>query len=799
MTVVSPMEHLKPTADVEHGTRARRKQGDLVLTGRGRYLDDIELTGMLHAAVLRSPYPHARIVSVDMSQAQAMPGVRCVLTGEDAVPLATPIPHYYDPAIPGGKTHAFRCLAVDKVVYVGQPVAAVVADTLNQAEAALAVVSVEYEPLPYVLDAEEALSPDAPRVFDDWDDNIVIRSTFVEGDVENAFKQAAHVVEDEVRIQRYQTAPMEPRGYIASWGDDGRLTFYGSCQNPHPLRSNLASMLGISETNVRVVATRLGGGFGHKFHGYPEEPLVCVLSRAAGAPVQWLETRGDSLLVGAREMVHRFAAAFDSDGRILAVRNRVIANIGALGSMAGWGMAFVAGMAFPGPYRVKNYDVETLAVVTNKAPWNGARGYGKESAALAIERMVDLVAAKLGLDPVAIRRTNFIKSDEFPYWTAAKRLDSGNYDGVMDKALELANYEQRRAEQVAARAEGRLLGIGIAFELTPEGGDFPGDLVRGFDTSTVRVHPSGTVSVLTGVTSPGTGNETGIAQLVANEFSIPLDDVAVFQGDTDMCPYGYGNASSRSLNLGGGAAVLAARDVRERLALAAGVLLDVDPSMLEFSGGWIATTNGDGRRLRFGDVAREVFTRAIAIPAIDQPQLESTRTYAPTNLLHVPDEQGRVSPYPTYPNSGHVSVVEVDPETGVVKVLAYSAVDDCGTVVNPTLVEGQFLGAIVMGIGGALWENLPYSDDGHPRATTFKQYLLPRAPDLPSITIGSQVTPSPFTLLGTKGAGEGGLAGAVACIANAVNDALAPLGVTAHEMPLSGPNVLAAIRKSVTR
>jgi carbon-monoxide dehydrogenase large subunit len=781
----------------QHGARVRRKDGDLVLTGRGGYLDDVELPGMLHAAVLRSPHPHARITGIRVERASAMPGVVTTLTGEQAYSLAGPVPHYFDPAVPGGRTADFRCLAVGKVLYVGQPVAAVVAETLNDAEAALAEIELDYELLPFVLDEDEALAHDSPVIFEEWGDNTLIRSTFIEGDVDAAFAGAAHRLQEEVRIQRYQTAPMETRGYIASWGLDGRLTFYGSNQNPHPLRSNLATSLGVSETRIRVIAPRLGGGFGHKFHGYPEEPLVCLLSKATGRPVQWIETRADAMLVGAREMVHRIEIAFEDDGRIVAIRDRILSNIGALGSMAGWGMSFVAGMAFPGPYRVTNYDIESVAVVTNKAPWNGARGYGKESAALALERMVDLVAQTVGLDPVVVRRRNFIQSHEFPYWTAAKRLDSGNYDGVMDKVVALARYDQRREEQDQARRAGRLFGVGVAFELTPEGGDFPGDLVRGFDTSTVRVDPSGDVRVLTGVTSPGTGNETGIAQVVARELGISVDDVAVYQGDTDMCPYGYGNASSRSLNVGGGSAILAARDVKQRMSAAAGVLLGVDPAALSFADGWIAAPSG--KRLRFGEVSRAVFTQAVAIPAIDQPQLESTRTYGPSNLLHVPDEKGRVSPYPTYPNSGHIATVEVDRDTGVVRVLSYAAVDDCGTVINPMFVEGQFLGAIVMGIGGALWEELPYDINGSPVATTFKQYLMPRTPDLPQILIGSQVTPSPFTLLGTKGAGEGGLAGAVACIANAVNDALRPLDVTAHQMPLSGPRVLEAINRSVTR
>jgi carbon-monoxide dehydrogenase large subunit len=781
------------TAGRARGQRVRRKGGDLVLTGHGGYVDDFELPRMLHAAVLRSPHAHASIVSIDVSPALAMPGVRYAIGGREALALAGPIPHYYDPGIGGGNTADFHCLAVEKVRYAGEPVAAVVADTFGEALAALGGIAVEYEPLPVVLEIDDALRQDAPLLFEEWGENVITRVPFAEGETEAALRDAPHVVEDELFIQRYQTAPMETRGYIASWGPDGRLTLYAATQNPHPLRSSLATCLGVPEHHVRVVATRLGGAFGHKFHGYPEESLVCVLSRQVGAPVKWIEMRHESQIVGAREYVHRFKVGFDDDGRILAIRDRIHANVGSLAPICGWGMAFVAAMAFPGPYKVRNYDVESTIVVTNKAPWNGARGYGKESAALAYERMVELVAQELGMDAADVRRRNFIPPDEFPYWTASKRLDSGNYQGALEKALELAGYEQRRAEQERARADGRLVGVGIGFELTPEGGDFPGDLVRGFDTTTVRMDPSGKVTVLTGVTSPGTGNETGIAQVVADELGVPLDDVEVLQGDTDACPYGYGNASSRSMNVGGGSAILAARDVRARLARAAAVLLESTPDEIEFAGAHVHVHGAPDQGMPVSALAREVFTNSIAIPALDQPQLESTRTYAPTNLLHVPDEQGRVSPYPTFPYSAHVAVVEVDAETGIVRLLEYAAVDDCGTQINPMFVSGQFQGAINMGIGGALFEELTYDADGHLLATSFKHYLMPRAPDLPTLRTGSQETPSPFTILGTKGAGEGGVAGAAACIVNAVNDALRPLGVAVRRLPCSAPNVLDAI------
>ncbi|SFF94377.1 xanthine dehydrogenase family protein molybdopterin-binding subunit [Blastococcus tunisiensis] len=782
-----------PRSVAEGRQHPLRRDGDLLLTGRAEFLDDIVVPGVLRAAILRSPHPHARIVRVDASAAATARGVRAVLTPQDTNALAAPLPAFFEPSIVGGKTSTFYCLPPDKVTYVGEPIAAVAAETLADAEAALALIQVDYEILPAVIDAEEAMAADAPLVFEEWGDNVLAAFPFAEGDAAAAIAAAPHRLSGELHSQRHHTAPMETRGYMASWDRGGRLTFWGSTQNPHPLRTNLSTVLGMPEDRIRVIATRLGGAFGHKFNGYAEEPLVCLLARAAGAPVKWQETRADALLVGAREFSHRFTVGYDDNGRILGLQDRIVGNIGALGTWGGWSMTFPAGMTFPGPYKVADYEVISHAVVTNKAPWNGARGYGKETACLALERMIDLIAADRGLDPADVRRVNFIPEDEFPFWTAAKHLDSGNYVGALNKVLELADYPALRARQQSARAEGRLVGVGIAFELTPEGGDFAGSFVRGFDTSTVRVHPSGAVTVLTGVTSPGTGNETSIAHLVACELGIPSEQVAVVQGDTDSCPYGFGNFSSRSLATGGAAAVLASREIRSRLADAAAALLECEADALVFDGGTVTSRTDTSKFVPFNEVAETVYRRGLAAPGLDQPLLEVTKVDLPHNFHHVPDDKGRFSGYPSFPYSAHVAVVEIDADTGVVELAEYYAVDDCGNVVSPRFVAGQLYGAIAMGIGGALWEHQPYSADGQPTATQFKHYLSPRAGDLPTINLASQHTPSPFTLLGTKGAGESGVGGGLAACTNAVNDALAPLGGQAHHLPLNAPNVLAAI------
>lgn len=793
MTTTAPLSPLtNPGADAAPGEHPLRRDGDLLLTGRAEFLDDVAPPGLLHAAILRSPHPHARIRSVDTTSALALPRVLVVLDGRRAAELVGPMPPFFDPAVVGCHTAEFRCLAVDKVRYVGEPVAAVVAGTLADAEAALAAIEVDYEILPPVLDVDRAVAPDAPLLFEEWGTNVVGTFPFAEGDAPARIAAAPHRVSGEVHIGRHQSAPMESRGYIGSWDRAGKLTVWASTQNPHIMRTNLAIMFGMPEDRVRVVAPRLGGGFGHKFNGYHEEPIVAALSRLAGAPVKWLETRADGLLVGAREMVHRFEAGFDDDGRVLGLRDVILGNIGSLTTWGGWSMTFPAGMTFPGPYLIRDYHVESSPVVTNKAPWNGYRGYGKEQTAVVLERIMDLIAEETGLDPAEVRRRNFIPPDAFPFWTAAKHLDSGEYASALDQVLDLAGYEDLKRRRDEALPVGRHLGIGVAFELTPEGGDFAGSFVRGFDTSTVRVSPTGAVTVLTGVTSPGTGNETSIALMVARELGVTADRVHVVQGDTDSCPYGFGSFTSRALGTGGAAAVQAAREIRERLTAAAAVLLECAPDDISFDGGFARVAGDPGRALPFAEVTETVYRRALAAPGLDQPLLEVTKVELPHNFHYLPDDKGRFSAYPSFPYSAHVALLEVDVETGVVTVLEYSVVDDCGVVISPKFVEGQLNGAIAQGIGGALWEDLPYDDGGHPRASTFKHYLTPRAPDLPTFRHGHQCTPSPFTVLGTKGVGESGVGGAMAAMTNGVNDALRPLGVRVHRLPLNPPTVLAA-------
>lgn len=777
------------------GARERKQRGDRFVTGKVTYINDVVVPGTAHVAVLRSPHAHARIRSVDVTRARKAQGVLAAINGDEAARETDPIPHFIDPAVFEGKSTEVRCLAVEKVVYHGQPIAAIVAETASDAQAALDLIDVDLEPLPAVFDADAALESDAPVIHEAWGDNLIIALPFAEGDTDAALRDAPHTVSDELHIQRYSTQPIEPRGYLAVYDSSTQsYTFHGACQNPHPLRWVLSKALRTDESRIRVIAPTVGGGFGLKMHGHPEEALCCLLSRLTDRRVKWIEEREETLLVGGREHVHRFSVGFEDDGRITAFRDHFVANVGALGAAPGWGMAFLTGLAFPTGYKIPNTDVLATIVTTNKGPWNASRGYGKEATNLVMERVIDMVASHLDMSPLDVRRRNLIGADEFPYKTnSGLNIDSGDYHVALEKAVDMVGLDAVRAEQARLRDEGRYLGVGFAFELTPEAADIPGTLVGGFDTTTVKVDPSGRVTILTGVTSPGSGNDTGIAQIVADELGVLLEHVEVIQGDTGVCPYGFGNYSGRSMVVGGNSAILAARDISEKLRQVAAVLLATDASDIELGGGHASSVSAPEKAVPLADVAYAVYTLAFAVAAGIEPPLESTRVYKPDNISHTPDEKGQIQPYPTYSYAVHAAVTEVDVETGKVDLRRFAVVHDCGTMINPIFVEGQMEGAIAMGVGAALMEEQVYDGEGRLASDRLKSYLMPRAGDMPSIEMMHHVTPSPFTILGTKGAGEAGIGGAQAAIANAVHDALAPIGAVVRRMPLSPPNVLDAI------
>lgn len=786
------------------GRRQRRINGAQILAGRLQFTADEAAEDLLQVVVVRSPVAHAVIRSVDTSAARNSPGVRLAVTGADLVSVVDPIPPFIDPRARGAKYVDIRCLATERVSYVGQPIAAVVADSLDAAHAAAGLVVLDLEERPAILDADNALADGSPLVYPEWGDNVLMSRSYGLGHAETALAGAQYVLEGELYLQRCTTAPIEPRACVARWNrDEGTLRLQSTCQNPHVLRKMVARALGMRETDVRVFAPAVGGSFGLKMAGHPEDVLVAVLTRMLGAPVRWVEDRETCLMHGGREQRHRYRVGFQDDGRIVAFEDKIVADVGSATSQAGWGMPNLTALTLPSGYDIQASDVELLAVVTNKPPLAAARGFGKDGAVLVIERALDQVASALGADPADVRRLNFIPSGRFPYRTAGGlNVDSGDYSAVLDLALEAVGYGQQRARQQSLRAQGRYLGIGLAFELTPESADGAGTEVTGFDTSTVRIDPSGSVTVLTGVTTPGGGNETGIAQIVADELGVPIDVVRVVQGDTDRTPYGFGNFSGRGTLTGGGSAALAARDLRARLLDAAALMLGQPPESLAVADGFVVSgdaPHSERQLLPLSAVATTIATSAFQAIGDLEPLLEATRAYRPGNIDQQPDEYGRIQPYPTYSNAVLVAVLEVDLPTGLVCLEHIAVAHDCGTMINPALVEAQMHGAIAMGIGLALSENLRFGPDGRLTSDGFKRYRLPRASDMPRITIAHHVTPSPFTLFGNKGAGEAGVGGAAAAIVNGVADALAPLGFMPSHLPLDPPTILQGINAATPR
>jgi carbon-monoxide dehydrogenase large subunit len=718
------------------------------------------------------------------------------MTGEDvracSFPMPTRVPRERFP----GAIEVW-CLATQEVMYVGQPVVGIISERQADAEAARELVRVDYEILDAVLDAAVAIAPGGPLARSEWPTNIVAQDRIRQGDVDAAIRSADCVVKGKMAFGAATTAPMETRCYIANWDSRReRLTLRGTMQQPHPTRWMLAQALGLSEAQIRIVASTMGGTFGLKMVGHPEEVLVSLFSRKLGRPVAFRESRQECFLANAREQTHEFEIAANADGRIVAFRDQLVADVGAIGGGGGWLMATVTPTVMPTVYDIPNCAIDSKVVTTNKPPWQGVRGYGKETANVVMERAIELLSEKLGMDSLEVRRRNLLPKSAFPHrMPSGHNLDSGDYEGALDQLLEIFPRAQWQARKNGADPQEHRIGIGFAIELTPEGASFPGSMPSGFETSTVTVDPTGSVRVATSVTSPGSGNETGIAQLVAEVFGLHPNQISVVQGDTDVAPFGGGNTSSRSLMFGGAAAVLAARELRSRIETCAATLLQAKDADFIFADGSIALCGDPAHSILFTKAVSTIYTHAYSTAADVELPLQTTKTYRASNVRHIPDEFGRISSYPSFPYSVHAAVVEVDSASAQVRVLDYAAVHDCGVVVNPGLVEGQFKGAIAMGIGAALWEELLRDADGATRTDRFKTYVLPRSTDLPRFRIGHRCTPSPFHPLGTKGAGESGFGGAIAVIANAVADALGGEGASLQRMPCKPDALIKLVRR----
>ena len=773
-----------------------------LVAGRGRFVDDIQLPGMTYAAILRSPFAHARIRSIDSSAAGALPGVLYVLTGREVAESMNPIPETYDTAAVGARGVRWYALCVDRARYVGEAVAAVVAGDRFTAYAALDVIEVDYEEQPVVADPERAMEQGSPLVEPDWGDNIMASRDIVLGDPEAAFTAADGTVSGYVRSARITGTAIEPRGCVAAYDAyDDTLTFWDSTQNPHPLRNYLAGTLGMPDTSIRVIQPHVGGGFGLKIPTFQEEPLVAYLARKLKRSVKWIEERSENFWTGghARDTRFYYEAAYNDDGTVTGIRLKVIADVGAPTALCGWGMSFVTWYCLPCVYKIPNSETQLRSVVTNKCPWNAYRGYGKDAASFLMDRIMDHIAHETGIDRAEVRFRNFIPPDEFPYpQVSGAMIDSGDYAKALSTVLEMIDYKGFAALQEQARAEGRRIGLGIGQELIPEGCSMPGSLLlNGCDGTEVRVSPTGEVTVLTGVTSPGSGNETGIAQIVADALGCEFGRIRVVQGDTEACPWGFGNYSARSIIIGGSAAHLAATDVKEKMLKVAGNMLEASPSDLEAADGRIFVRGTPDRGVSHDEVAHEVYRNPHG-PNMEgiEPALEAQRHFKIDNVYHQPEKQGRFSAYPSWPNGVAACIVEVDEETGYVRVLRYCMVHDAGRIVNPLLADANLHGGVAQGLGAALYEQIAYDEDAQPLTATFMDYTIPTAMEVPDIELGHQETLTPFTPLGTKGVGESGVGAPLGALCSAIENALPELDLRLTELPLTPSRVWAAIQRA---
>jgi carbon-monoxide dehydrogenase large subunit len=763
------------------GAAIPRVEDARLLTGQGRYVADAIPPGTLHVAFVRSPHAHARIADVDPRPARAAPGVVACLTGAD---LAAHARTMRAPSrMRDYRVTDFPALAVGRVRHVGEAVAAVVASDRYAAEDAAELVSVRYEPLPVAADVERALADGAPVLHEAAGGNVILSRTFSRGDVDGALAAARVVAGDRFRFHRHAGVPIENRACLARWdAGDGTLTVWSSTQIPGIARDMLAELLGLPVPSVRVVARDVGGGFGIKTVLYPEEIVVAALARIVGAPVRWVGDRREDLLTSTQAWDETIDAELgvDADGRIVGLRARVTADLGAY-SIYPWtaSIEVIQVVSFlPGPYRVEHYRGEARGVATNRAPMGPYRGVGRPVSTFVTESLLDRAARRLGLDPAEIRRRNLLGPEDLPYRSASGIVwDGGAFQESLARVCQAAGYGELRAEQARARATGRYVGVGLAayVELTGVGSAIPvspgAEIATGTEGATVRVEPGGGVVAIFGLGCQGQGHETTLAQVVAGELGVAVRDVRVLHGDTASGPHSTGTYASRSAVLGGGGAMLAARAVRDKALAIAAHHLEADPADLTLEDGVVRVRGAPGREIALGAVATLAYAGTRRLPAGMEPGLEATRFYDPY--------------FGTASNATHLSVVEVDPATWAVRVLRHVVAEDCGRVINPLIAGGQTTGGVAQGLGAALLEEIVYDGDGQLLTASLMDYLVPTAGEVPPVEVIHLDRPSATTLGGFKGVGEGGTIGAPAAVANAVADALAPLGVEVSELPVT--------------
>ena len=771
------------------GASLLRREDDRHLRGRGEFVSDIRLPGTQEVVFLRSPHAHARIRSILVP-----PELRShVFTAAD-LPQMQPIRIVTHAA--GARTTAMPPLATDKVRFVGEPIAACVAPTRAAAEDIAASVTVDFEPLDAVVDAPAGLRGGA-LVHENWGDNLYQERIVEGGDIEGAARAADIVVKREYRMNRQSGSPMEGRAVLAY--RDHRLdevVVYCSTQTPHTIRVALGDVLGIEQRRIRVVAPDVGGGFGPKARLYPEEIVLAALALRLNHPVRWIEDRNEHLLTGAHTRDHHYklTAYADKSGRILGIDTEIIVDAGAYGlwPQGPYQEANMAARCLPGPYRIANYRARTYTVATNKAGLGPYRGVGRPGACFAIERTIDKVARAVGRDPADVRVENMIPADRMPFTSVTDmRYDTGDYPASVRICAGLLDMTQIRARQLQGEPDGRLIGIGFASftEQTAHGAaEFASrgaEIIPGYESCTARVLPDGSLVLMVGIQSHGQGLETTLSQIACQELGIDPAHISVRHGDTESTAYGFGTFASRSMVMSGGAVARASRMVRGKIERIGAHLLQCEVDEVRCAEGVV--TGPQGRSVSIAEIAKVAHLRMDGLPAGVEPLLEATTTYEPGISTGV------------FSYATHGAVVAVDPETGAVELIDFAVAEDCGTMVNPMIVEAQIHGGVVQGIGTALCEEIPYDEAGQPLAATLLDYHLPGAFELPAIKIGHLHHPASATEYGMKGMGEGGAVAPPAAIANAVRDALAAMEAEVNETPITSQRVLAAIKAAQTR
>jgi carbon-monoxide dehydrogenase large subunit len=760
------------------GTRVKRTEDPRLLTGRGCYVDDKQVAGLLHVAFRRSDQSHARIVAIDVAAALEVPGVVAVYTAEQMEGMVKPI--FATSRMPDYHPTAIYPLARGKVRFVGEAVVAIVAESRYIAEDALELIHIEYEQLPNVVDPEAAAEDGAPLLHEEAGTNVLVRREFRRGDIDAVMADAPVKVGGRFRFRRKTALAMENRAYLAEYDQGKRaLTLHSSTGSPGIVRDALVDILGIPGNRVRVVAPDVGGSFGGKGSLYPEEILVCAVARQLGRPIKWTGDRLDDLSSTSQAFDETVDAelALDADGVILGLRCSVIGDVGAY-SIYPWtaGLEPVQVISFmPGPYRVPVYHGKVRAVATSKAPTGPYRGVGRPSSTFVMERLVDMAAHRIGIDAAKIRLKNLIRPEDFPYKSAPGIVwDRSGFIECLEAGCAALGYEELRRKQAEARAAGRWVGIGIASyaELSGIGSRIsasPGMPINtGTEIATIKIDPSGSVTAYFGIASHGQGLETTLAQVVADELGARFEDITVVQGDTSVVSHSTGTYASRSAVLAGGAGTLAAQALRAKLVRLGAFLLDSHPEYIDIRNS-VVTARDSGKSISISDISHAVYAQMGRIPKDVIEVLEETQSYDPV--------------WGTTSSGTHFAMVEIDPETFVVSITDYLVAEDCGRIINPMIVDGQVHGAVAQGIGAALYEEIVYDERGQLLTASLVDYVVPAAPEVPDIRVIHLEAALAATIGGFRGMGEGGTIGAPAAIANAISDALSPMGIEICELP----------------